>query len=178
MTNHEFSCITAIYMDNVVQIKSQCNFQVWPNARLNPAIYPLAPGRYLIHNLETPLQILCKAGPKQITVNTQNVILIPCGCRFDTILYKSLSSLCTCNVDIESPSLQCLINLPQAIHFDSLEKLHMRATKKTTIKPVQLQILNSRKCMIKVKLGPKNLVLTLNTCSRCSKPFAGCCIHS
>ena len=116
----ELKCITAIYMDNVFQIKGTCNFQVLPNARLNPAIYPLSPGYYLIHNLETPLQILCQTGTKQITVNTQNVILNSCGSKFDTILYNALSSIYTFNEDIEKPSLQNLFNLPLALHFDSL----------------------------------------------------------
>ena len=145
MTNQAFSCITAIYMDNVAKIKSQCDFQIWPNARLNPAIYPLAPGQYLEHNLESPLQILCKTGSKQITVDTQNVISISCDCKFDTILFKSLSSLYTCNKDVISPSLEYLINLPLALHFDSLQKLPMGTTKQTTKQPLQLQIHNITK---------------------------------
>ena len=102
MTNQAFSCITAIYMDNVATIKSLCDFQVWPNAQLAPAVYPLDTGQYMIHNMESPLQILCKTGSKQITVNVENVVNMLCGCKFDTMMFKSLTSLYTCNEHIET----------------------------------------------------------------------------
>ena len=140
MTNQVFSCVTAIYMDNVAQIKSLCDFQVWPNAKLQSAVYPLNSGQYLIHNLKSPLQILCKSGSMQIAVNIQNVVKMPCGCKFDTTMFKSLTALYTCNLDITSPSIEYLLNLPLALHFDKLQKLPMAATMQTSPQPLSFTI--------------------------------------
>ena len=64
MTDQVFTCIMAIYMDNIAQIKELCDFQVWPNVQLQSAVYPMGSGQYLIHNLKSPLQILCESGSK------------------------------------------------------------------------------------------------------------------
>ena len=132
-------CVSSIFMDDTMNIKSKCQFDIFPHRIVPPCIRYVAAGVYLVSNIGDHIQFKCRSGPRELAVPTQALVHVPCGCFINMPLYKSQPSAAQCP-EGQLPSLRYMVPVAYLLHFNMTHVFNFSALTQTFPNPVTVRI--------------------------------------
>lgn len=134
------NCITALFFNNVAQVKSLCNFRFVPNL-LESNIIELSPTSVLIYNVKN-IDVDCPNSQRVSQGCTFCIFELPCQCSISTESMVFTPRLINCEKESKNVSILYPVNLALLQEFFNNSKLVSIFGDTTFRKPIQSMVPN------------------------------------